>query len=48
MHVIILYTKLRIAELTTGTQTSLKVIHKGVIQEGLVKHREEVTIGLNL
>jgi hypothetical protein len=27
---------------------TLKVIHKGVIQEGLVKHREEVTTCLNL
>jgi hypothetical protein len=26
---------------------TLKFIHKWVIQEGLVKHREEVTIGLN-
>jgi hypothetical protein len=25
----------------------LKVIHKRVIQEGLVKHKEEVTKGLN-
>jgi hypothetical protein len=27
---------------------TLRVIHKGVIQEGLVKHKEEVTKGLNL
>jgi hypothetical protein len=38
----------QIAELTTGTITTLRAIHKGVIQEDLVKHREEVTIGLNL
>ena len=42
MHVIILDIKLSIAELTTGTITTLRVIHKGVIQEDLVKHKEEL------
>jgi hypothetical protein len=40
--------KAEIAELTTGTITTLRAIHKGVIQEDLVKHTEEVTTGLNL
>jgi hypothetical protein len=48
MHVIILDIKLYIAELTTRTITTLRAIHKGVIQEDLVKHKEEVTTGLNL
>jgi hypothetical protein len=48
MHVIILDIKLQIAELTTRTITTLRAIHKGVVQEDLVKHRDEVTTGLNL
>ena len=48
MHVIILDIKLQIVELTIETITTLRAIHKGVIQEDLVKHKEEVTIGLNL
>jgi hypothetical protein len=32
----------------TGIITNLRAIHKGVIQEDLVKHRDEVTIGLNI
>jgi hypothetical protein len=31
-----------------GTITTLRAIHKGIIQEDLVKHKEEVTTGLNL
>ena len=30
------------------TNTTLRVIHKGIIQEDLVKHKEEVTTYLNL
>jgi hypothetical protein len=48
MHVIILDIKLKIAELTTRTITTLKSIHKGVIQEDLVKHKEKVTTSLNI
>jgi hypothetical protein len=48
MHVIILDIKLCIAELTTRTVTTLRVIHKGIIQGDLVTHKEEVTTGLNL
>ena len=48
MHVIILDINMRIEELTIGTITTLRVIHKWVTQEGLVKHKEEVTTGLNL
>jgi hypothetical protein len=31
-----------------GTVTTLRVIHKGIIQGDLVTHKEEVTIDLNL
>jgi hypothetical protein len=47
MHAIIVYIKLQIAELIEGTETTLQVIQKLIIQEGLLKHREEATIGLN-
>jgi hypothetical protein len=47
MLVIILDIKIEIAELTIGTINTLRAINKGVIQEDLVKHREEVTTGLN-
>jgi hypothetical protein len=48
MHVIILDIKMSIAELTTRTITTLRVIHKEIIQGDLVTHKEEVTRGLNL
>jgi hypothetical protein len=48
MNVIILEIKMGIAELTTGTVTTLRVIQKEIIQGDLVTHKEEVTTGLNL
>jgi hypothetical protein len=48
MHVIISDIKLEIVELTTGKITTLRAKHKWVIQEDLVKNRDEVTTGLNL
>jgi hypothetical protein len=39
MHVLILDIKLQIAEKIEEIETTLKIMHKMVIQEGLVKHR---------